>query len=153
MKDMIYTKFKLQKVLNLNHWGQVIHICICNLTIIGSDNGLSLGRRQAIIWTNAGMLFEPLGTNFSEIIIKMLSMKWRPFCLGLNELRADEHFLKWPPCALTMQSSMTQYSLKHNDTNRKSAFEITKDIPYITLMDELWVFFCELFEKKKSSML
>ena len=24
-------------------------------TIIGSDNGLSLGRRQAIIWTNAGI--------------------------------------------------------------------------------------------------
>ena len=25
------------------------------LTIIGSDNGLSPGRRQAIIWTNAGI--------------------------------------------------------------------------------------------------
>ena len=28
----------------------------CKLTIIGSDNGLSPGRRQAIIWTNAGIL-------------------------------------------------------------------------------------------------
>ena len=35
---------------------------------IGSDNGLSPGRRQAIIWTNAGiLLIEPLWTNFSEI--------------------------------------------------------------------------------------
>ena len=40
----------------LTHWGRVMHICIGNLTIIGSDNGLSPGRRQAIIWTNAGIL-------------------------------------------------------------------------------------------------
>ena len=46
------------------------HICVSNLTIIGSDNGLSPGRRQAIIWTNAGiLLIGPLGTNFSEIQI------------------------------------------------------------------------------------
>ena len=76
------------------------HICINKLTIIGSDNGLSPGRRQAIIWTNAGiLLIGPLGTNFSEILIeiitfsfkkmhlKMLSVKWRPSCLGLNVLR------------------------------------------------------------------
>ena len=38
----------------LTHWGRVAHICVSKLTIIGSDNGLSPGRRQAIIWTNAG---------------------------------------------------------------------------------------------------
>ena len=75
------------------------HICVSELTIIGSDNGLSPGRRQAIIWNNAGLLLiEPLGTNFSEISIEiqtflfkkmhlnMSSAKWRPFCLGLNVL-------------------------------------------------------------------
>ena len=42
------------------------HICVSKLTNIGSDNGLSPGRRQAIIWTNAGiLLIGPLGTNFS----------------------------------------------------------------------------------------
>ena len=36
--------------------------------IIGLDNGLSLGRRQAIIWTNAGILStEPLGINVSLV--------------------------------------------------------------------------------------
>ena len=40
----------------LTHWGRVTHICVNILTIIGSDNGLSPGRRQAIIWTNAGIL-------------------------------------------------------------------------------------------------
>ena len=44
------------------------HICASTQTIIGSDNGLSLGRRQAIIWTSAGiLLIGTLGTNFSEI--------------------------------------------------------------------------------------
>ena len=37
---------------NLAHWGGVMHICVSKLTIIGSDNGLSPGRHQAIIWTN-----------------------------------------------------------------------------------------------------
>ena len=83
----------------LTHWGRVTHICICKLTIIDSDNSLSPGRRQAVIWTNAGiLLIGPLGTNFNEILIgiqtfsfmkmhlKMLSAQWRPFCLGLNVL-------------------------------------------------------------------
>ena len=34
---------------SLTHWGRVAHICVGDLTIIGSDNGLSPGRRQAII--------------------------------------------------------------------------------------------------------
>ena len=54
----------------LTHWGRVTHICVSKLTIIGSDNGLSPGRRQAIIWTNAGiLLIRPFGTNFSDISI------------------------------------------------------------------------------------
>ena len=54
----------------LTHWGRVTHKCVSKLTIIGSDNGLSPGQHQAIIWTNAGiLLIRPLGTNFSEIKI------------------------------------------------------------------------------------
>ena len=77
-----------------------LHICVNKLTITGSDNGLSPGRRQAIIWTNAGiLLIGSLGTKFNEILIEMhtflfkkmylnmSSAKWRPFCLGLNVLR------------------------------------------------------------------
>ena len=52
----------------LTNWGRVTHICVGNLTIIDSDNGLSPRRRQAIIWTNVGiLLIGPLGTNFSEL--------------------------------------------------------------------------------------
>ena len=83
----------------LTHWGPVMHICVSKLTTIGSDNGLSPGRRQAIIRTNAGIvLIGPLRTNSSEILIeiyifsfkkmhlKLSSAKRRPFCLGLNVL-------------------------------------------------------------------
>ena len=83
----------------LTHWGRGTHICVGNLTIIDPDNGLSPGRRQAIIWINAGiLLIGPWGTNYSEILIgiqtfsfkkmnlKMASAKWRPFCLSLNVL-------------------------------------------------------------------
>ena len=93
----------------LTHWGRVTHICISKLTIIGSDNGLSPERRQAIIWTNAGLLLiGPLGTNFIEILIgiqtfsfkkmhlKMSSAKQRPFCLGLNVLSVSPVYT-WDP--------------------------------------------------------
>ena len=60
----------LEPARKLTHWGRATHICFGKLTIIGSDNDLSPGRRQAIIWTNAGiLLIEPLGTNFSESLI------------------------------------------------------------------------------------
>ena len=41
------------KCLCLTHRGRVTHICLGKLAIIGSNNGLSPGGRQAIIWTNA----------------------------------------------------------------------------------------------------
>ena len=83
----------------LSHWGRVTHMCVSEIIIIGSDDDLSPDRRQAIIWTNAGiLLIGPLGTNFSEILIeiqtfsfkkshlKMSSAKWRLFRLTLNVL-------------------------------------------------------------------
>ena len=48
----------------LTHWGRVTHICVNKQTIIGSVNGLSPGRSQAVIWTNGGIL----GTNVNEIL-------------------------------------------------------------------------------------
>ena len=73
-----------------------MHICVGKLAIIGSDNGLSPRRRQAIIWTNAGiLLIEPLGTNFNfnrnwsifieekafeDIVCEMASILSQPQC-------------------------------------------------------------------------
>ena len=88
-------------IKQLTHCGRVTYTCVSSVTIIGSDNGLSPGRRQAIIWTNDGiLLIGSLGTTSSEILIeinsfsfikmhvKMPSRKWRPVCLGLNVLKA-----------------------------------------------------------------
>ena len=83
----------------LTHWGRATHICVSNLTIIASDKVLSPARRQAIIWTNAGIsLVGPLAINFSDILIEIeifsfkkmylqqSSAKWRLLRFGLNVL-------------------------------------------------------------------
>ena len=60
------------KYITLPQWGRVTHIFVSKLTIIGSDNGLSSGWHQAIIWINDGIMsIGPLGTNLSEIFIKI----------------------------------------------------------------------------------
>ena len=70
------------------HWGRVTHICVSKLTIIGPDNGLSPDRRQAIIWTNAGiLLIGPLGTNFSEISIEILTFSFKKMRLKLSSAK------------------------------------------------------------------
>ena len=82
------------------------HIYVSKIAIIGSDNGLSPCQRQAILWTNVGiLLIVTLEAKFSEILsetdafslMKMqlkTSGKWRPFCLGLNVLIEDTKYYK-----------------------------------------------------------
>ena len=89
------------------------HICISKLTIIVSDNGLSPGQRQAIIWTNAGiLLIGPLGTNFSEILIiqenafdnvawKMVAVLSGPQCVNVPIERAYEDIISLLHVAMT----------------------------------------------------
>ena len=108
VKDIILWSLKVSDMYRLSsvmvfpvlstYWGLVTHKWV--QIIIGSDNGLSPDRRQAINWTNAGiLLIGRLGTNVSKILIeihissfkkmhlKMSSRKWRPFWIGLNMLR------------------------------------------------------------------
>ena len=83
----------------LTHWGRVTHICVSKLSSIGSDNGLSPERRQAIIWTNAGILLIGTSVNFvKKMHLKMSSGKWRSCCLGLNELSEVGAIVWWPFC-------------------------------------------------------
>ena len=118
----------------LTHWGRVMYICVSKLTIIGSDNGLSPGRCQAIIWTNAGiLLIGTLGTKVSEILItictfslkklllKMSSGKRRPSCLGLNVLISSMN----ADCIMTIKPNTSSASsenipqISHNiETNQ-----------------------------------
>ena len=81
----------------LTNWGWVTHIPISELTIIGSDNGLSPGRRQTITWTNINW---NLRKNFIDILSKIhiFSFKnciwkclaqWWPFYRSLNGLNTS----------------------------------------------------------------
>ena len=112
--------------LVLTHWSRVTHTYISKVAIIGSDNGLSPGQRQAIIWTNAGiLLIGALETNFSEILIeiftfsfrkmhlKMSSGKWRPFCLSLNVLN-DSIDLSLPGWLERQKSMILMWHQKSN---------------------------------------
>ena len=137
----------------LTHWGRVTHICVGNLTIIGSDNGLSPGRRQAIIWTNAGiLLIWPLGTNFNDISIEIItfsfkkmrlkvsSAKWRPFCPGLNVLSWNQLFRKFPNkqpvYKWTAEPGATINTLKPRQNGLHFADDIFKRI---FLNENIWI--------------
>ena len=76
-------------------WGRVTHLYVSKLTSIAADNGLSPGRRQAIIWNNAGILFiGPLGTNFSEILIETQTFSLKK----IRRLRNVGHFVSASMC-------------------------------------------------------
>ena len=98
------------------------HICVSKLTIIGSDNGLAPGRRQAIIETNSGiLLIKPVGKNLNDLSIriqtfsfkkmhlKMSSAKWYPFCLGLNVLITYSQNECW--CSISRSCIRTEHLL------------------------------------------
>ena len=86
----------------LTHWGRGTHVCVSKLSIVGSDNGLSPGRRQAIIWTNAGiLLIGPLGNKLQwnlnrnsnifiqenaceNVVCEMASILSRPQCVSCS---------------------------------------------------------------------
>ena len=106
---LLYHKISQQILLHLTHWDRVTHICDTKLNI-GSNNGLSPGLRQSIIWTNDGiLLIRTIGANFSEILIKidifpfkklhlkLSSGNWRPFSLGLNVLSYTYTYTCTPP--------------------------------------------------------
>ena len=71
-----------------------MHVCGGKLIIIGSDNGLLPGQRQAFIWTNGtkfnDILIEIHAFSFKKVHFKMPSGKWQPFCVGFNVLRQED---------------------------------------------------------------
>ena len=82
------TKFGPELQNTLTHWGRVTHICVSKLTIIGSDNGLSPGRRQAIIWTNARiLLIRAFGTNFIEKLDEIHSFSFSKMHLKMSSAK------------------------------------------------------------------
>ena len=82
----------------LTHWCRVTHICVGKLIMIGSDNGLSLDRHRAIIWTNFGLLsIGPLRTYFNETIIVIVKFRWIK-CTWKCRLRNGDHLISASVC-------------------------------------------------------
>ena len=80
-------------LIGLNWWSP----SISKLNVIGWDNGLSPGRRQAIMWTSAGiLLIGPLETNVSEILIAIETFSFKKMCLKMSA--------KWCPFRLASMS-------------------------------------------------
>ena len=137
---------------SLTHWCRVIHICIGNLTITGSDNGFALARRRAIIWTNAGiLLIGPLGTKFSDILIaihtfsfkkmhfKLSSAKWQPFRLGLDMLNRPQITRSHPH----VYNSIIEYvSTKARDTLATRAPYQVRSTLYVSLYIYIYIYIC-----------
>ena len=110
------------RFVHLTHWYRVAYICASELTIIGSDNGLSPGRRQAIIWTNPGMLLiGTLGTNFSEILSKIqtFSIKKKVFENVVWKMAA---IWSRPKCVY----DQTTYSFAHPNSSKLCPDESTR---------------------------
>ena len=73
-----------------------IYICVNKLTVIGSDNGLSPGRRPTVIWTNAGiLLIGPMGTNFNEILIEIVIISFKK-CIWKRRQEIGGHSVLLP---------------------------------------------------------
>ena len=115
--------------IDLTHWGRVTHICVSKLITIGSD------RRQAIIWTNDGiLLIGPLGTKFSEILIesytfsfkkmhlKMSSGKWRLLRLGLKCVKSQSDRRNTFQCVFQMH----KFSFKKMHYIRQSLHNVSR---------------------------
>ena len=78
---------------SLRHWGRVTHICFTKQWLI--NNGLAPGHHlkqcwDIINWTLKNNLQWNFNQNsyisFKKMHLKMLSVKWCPFCLCLNVL-------------------------------------------------------------------
>ena len=75
-----------------------MHKCICELTTIGSDNGLSPGRRQAIIWNNAEiLLIVPLGMKFGGTLIEINTFSFKKTHLKISSAN-DVYFVSASMC-------------------------------------------------------
>ena len=76
----------------LTRWGRVTRIFVSKVTTIGSDNGLSPGRLQTVIWTSDGiLLIEPFGTNFREILIEIYMFSLKEYILKCRQVIGN-HF-------------------------------------------------------------
>ena len=92
--------YKQRTIHVLPHWGRVMHICAANLAIIASDNGLSPGRHQAIIWTNVGILLYYTLRNKLQLNFNRNSSTFIEENAFETAVREVASILSWPQCVM-----------------------------------------------------
>ena len=110
--------------------GWLTHICVSKLTIIGSDNGLSPGRSQAIIWINAGiLLIWAVGTNFSETLSEIHTFSFKKM---LSKISSGNHLVLASMCSyvcydayyvVTKRTNHHSYDLTHWGRDKLPPFQ------------------------------
>ena len=126
----------------LTHRGRVTHAFVCKITIIGSVNGVSPGRRQAIIWTSDGiLLIGPLRNKvqwnlnrnsnifieentFENFVCEMLPISSRPQCVKARlhgEVPAIDAYKIPPDWYMYITVEMTRRELLREATTIKYA--------------------------------
>ena len=108
--------------MKLTYLGLVKHLWVNKPNTIGSNNGLSSDRHQAIIWTSAKIIIDKNWTvsnnlqwNLNRnlyILVKENAFenvgKWRPFYIGLNVfIIAGCCCWHQPPCTLSHRDAIT----------------------------------------------
>ena len=109
-------------IITLTHWGRVTQICVSKLTIINSDKALSSGRRQAIIWTSAGiLLIRSPGININDIVIKI-----RGFSLytlwSMQHLLLNNQWRQWSSDRIINLQALTHWGRDKMDAISQTTF-------------------------------
>ena len=137
----------------LTHWGRVTHIyASLNWVIIGSDNGLSPVRRQAIIWTNAGiLLIEPLGTNFREILIGIQTFSFKNVVCKMASFLSRPQWVNQPVFVFRIcnsnsnpkveNSNSIAILLRTSNSNSNSGYQLCRTI--MPCLYELIIYICK----------
>ena len=123
LQEYMHTSKSYSLLLTL--WGRATHICFGKLTTIVSDNGLSPGRRQATIWTIAGiLLIGPLGTNFSEILTGIQTFSFKKMRLK-NVVCEMASILSRPQCVNTKGNPLHRACIYWPQTDSQDSFKTT----------------------------
>ena len=79
----------------LTHWSRVTQKCVSKLTNTDSNNGLSPGWCEALIWTTAAILL--IGSKFSEILIEIHTFSFKKMNLQMSSRNGCDfvNVLEW----------------------------------------------------------
>ena len=138
-------KMYMPRLPDLTHWGRVTHICVGNLIIIGSDNGLSPDRRQATL--SESVLEYTLQWHFNrnsyifikKMHFKMSSGKWPLFYLQTRVLLSGSSTLLSSSWLAFEHGARRFESLRYNTlicVERKSSIAVC--VMNISIFDFSW---------------